>query len=199
MKQINSKFLILFAIILLSGGFWIWKNDLVEKKLHNNSQSWTYYNETHSHQQRSFQLQYPSTFIVNDIDSGRLWLKKNKNSTDPGDLGIEEVFPFTEFHIGNPKTQDEQFKAFYVDLMGQYGKHLDISSIQFNRIDFNKDKFFYKVEENPVVGIDTHLPGNRYIGIVQGKGVEIIDFKRLPESIILDITRSIEIRPDLRK
>lgn len=186
------KYSLLIFLFLggLAAGIWLGKTSIPPKSKAQQSQYWVYYNETYN-QGRNFRFRYPSELQIHDIDSGKVWLKRNENDPNLGEIGLEEIFPFTEFQIGNPTSQDDKFRKFYVDLKSMYGDTINGGSIHFTRIDLTQGVFFYKVFEK---GVEHSL--DRYIGIVQGKGIELIDYQQIPEQVVLGILRSIEFQSD---
>ena len=57
--------------------------------------------------------------------------------------------------------------------------------LKFERVDLDIDLILYKV---------TADKSNYYLGEITGHGVEIVDTRKLPEEVVLDIIRSIEFK-----
>lgn len=140
-------------------------------------EEWLVFNPDYqSSDDKRFRFKYPPDLELVDIDSGRVWLKKNNESY----LTIEEAFPLTEFPKGD--TPDEKFKAYYF-----YRKNIykDYPELVFSRIDFSENTFLYKVAL-------TH--GSHYLGEINGHGIDLVDYERLPEVVVYKIIQTIEFR-----
>lgn len=138
--------------------------------------NWLYFNRDYQNQYRRFRFKYPAVLEVIDIDSGEIQLKKNKEFC----LTIDEAFPLTEFYKGN--TPDEKFKEYYF-----YKEHIsgNYPELTFERIDLGENAFLYKV----ILG-----HSDIYLGEINRYGIEIVDHKKLPEDIVLEIIRSTEFK-----
>lgn len=136
--------------------------------------------------ERNFRFKYPKYFILDNQDSGSVWLSTKRISY----LSIEQT---GSFKYASGDTYDLKLTNYFSQFNYSPVQHNNFTQIMNNEKIITY-KFTVKNEAGCGGGVYDYPVWNCYISAIGDKGLSIAELKPVPEELIKDIINTVEFK-----